>query len=151
MANPPYCENLLNLHSNESISSVRKHNVSSLALHPAWRPFSAVRMAQEFLYFTLRLMTGEQENNVSAQFNFGKFLFKICICHNSTKQMTSNMKGQATSISWETSSISRLPFGSSSTCPSVYMWRAAMLFHNCPRTSAPLAIPSLTMGEESFS
>uniref|UniRef100_A0A8C2Z1C0 Zona pellucida sperm-binding protein 3 n=1 Tax=Cyclopterus lumpus TaxID=8103 RepID=A0A8C2Z1C0_CYCLU len=35
----------------------RYHNVSSLALDPQWIPFSAVKMAEEFLYFTLKLMT----------------------------------------------------------------------------------------------
>ncbi|XP_054475776.1 zona pellucida sperm-binding protein 3-like [Anoplopoma fimbria] len=35
----------------------RKHNVSSLPLNPLWIPFSAVKVAEEFLYFTLKLMT----------------------------------------------------------------------------------------------
>ncbi|XP_034540582.1 zona pellucida sperm-binding protein 3-like [Notolabrus celidotus] len=35
----------------------RKHNVSSLPLDPMWIPFSAVKVAEEFLYFTLKLMT----------------------------------------------------------------------------------------------
>lgn len=34
----------------------RKHNVSSLPLDPVWNPFSAVKIAEEFLYFTLKLM-----------------------------------------------------------------------------------------------
>ncbi|XP_069018627.1 zona pellucida sperm-binding protein 3-like [Embiotoca jacksoni] len=37
----------------------RKHNVSSLPLDPLWVPFSAVKMAEEFLYFTLTLMTDD--------------------------------------------------------------------------------------------
>ncbi|XP_026167224.1 zona pellucida sperm-binding protein 3-like isoform X2 [Mastacembelus armatus] len=37
----------------------RKHNVSSLPLDPLWIPFSAVKVAEEFLYFTLRLMTDD--------------------------------------------------------------------------------------------
>lgn len=40
----------------------RKHNVSSLALEPLWVPFSAAKMAQEFLYFTLTLMTDDWKN-----------------------------------------------------------------------------------------
>ncbi|KAM8891203.1 zona pellucida sperm-binding protein 3-like [Spinachia spinachia] len=50
----------------------RKHNVSSLALHPDWEAFSAVRMAQEFLYFTLRLMTDDfQHERSSSQYFLG--------------------------------------------------------------------------------
>ncbi|XP_041853372.1 zona pellucida sperm-binding protein 3-like [Melanotaenia boesemani] len=37
----------------------RKHNVSSLPLDPLWVPFSAVKMAEEFLYFSLKLMTDD--------------------------------------------------------------------------------------------
>ncbi|AWP08597.1 putative zona pellucida sperm-binding protein 3-like [Scophthalmus maximus] len=37
----------------------RKHNVSSLPLDPFWIPFSAVKMAEEFLYFSLKLMTDD--------------------------------------------------------------------------------------------
>ncbi|KAM4573863.1 zona pellucida sperm-binding protein 3-like [Odontesthes bonariensis] len=37
----------------------RKHNVSSRPLDPLWVPFSAVKMAEEFLYFTLKLMTDD--------------------------------------------------------------------------------------------
>ncbi|XP_005802079.1 zona pellucida sperm-binding protein 3-like [Xiphophorus maculatus] len=37
----------------------RKHNVSSLPLEPLWVPFSAVKMAEEFLYFTMKLMTDD--------------------------------------------------------------------------------------------
>uniref|UniRef100_A0A1A8FQF2 Zona pellucida sperm-binding protein 3 n=1 Tax=Nothobranchius korthausae TaxID=1143690 RepID=A0A1A8FQF2_9TELE len=37
----------------------RKQNVSSLPLTPHWVPFSAVKMAEEFLYFTLKLMTDD--------------------------------------------------------------------------------------------
>ncbi|XP_042267776.1 zona pellucida sperm-binding protein 3-like [Thunnus maccoyii] len=37
----------------------RKHNVSSLPLDPLWIPFSAVKVAEEFLYFTLTLMTDD--------------------------------------------------------------------------------------------
>ncbi|XP_028263654.1 zona pellucida sperm-binding protein 3-like isoform X2 [Parambassis ranga] len=35
----------------------RKSNVSSLPIDPVWTPFSAVKVAEEFLYFTLKLMT----------------------------------------------------------------------------------------------
>ncbi|XP_019714269.1 zona pellucida sperm-binding protein 3-like, partial [Hippocampus comes] len=35
------------------------HNVSSLPLDPKWIPFSAVRVAEEFLYFTLTLRTDD--------------------------------------------------------------------------------------------
>ncbi|KAF7662907.1 hypothetical protein LDENG_00223290 [Lucifuga dentata] len=37
----------------------RKHNVSSLPLNPLWIPFSAAKVADEFLYFTLKLMTDD--------------------------------------------------------------------------------------------
>ncbi|XP_060891058.1 zona pellucida sperm-binding protein 3-like [Labrus mixtus] len=37
----------------------RKHNVSSLALIPQWTPFSAVKVSEEFLYFTLKLKTDD--------------------------------------------------------------------------------------------
>ncbi|KAM6937880.1 zona pellucida sperm-binding protein 3-like [Xenentodon cancila] len=37
----------------------RMHNVSSLPLDPLWIPFSAVKMAEEFLYFSLKLMTDD--------------------------------------------------------------------------------------------
>ncbi|KAI3371411.1 hypothetical protein L3Q82_024006, partial [Scortum barcoo] len=37
----------------------RKQNVSSLPLDPLWIPFSAVRVSEEFLYFTLKLMTDD--------------------------------------------------------------------------------------------
>ncbi|XP_053741229.1 zona pellucida sperm-binding protein 3-like [Synchiropus splendidus] len=37
----------------------RKHNVSSLPLDPLWIPFSTIKVAEEFLYFTLKLMTGD--------------------------------------------------------------------------------------------
>ncbi|XP_033992224.1 zona pellucida sperm-binding protein 3-like [Trematomus bernacchii] len=40
----------------------RKHNVSSLPLDPLWIPFSAVKVSEEFLYFTLRLMTNFGQN-----------------------------------------------------------------------------------------
>lgn len=33
--------------------------MSSLALNPLWIPFSTVKVAEEFLYFTLKLMTGK--------------------------------------------------------------------------------------------
>nr|BBG55864.1 choriogenin L [Rhabdoblennius nitidus] len=35
----------------------RRHNVSSLPLEPVWVPFSSVKIAEEFLYFSLTLMT----------------------------------------------------------------------------------------------
>lgn len=34
--------------------------MSSLALDPLWIPFSAVKVAEEFLYFSLKLMTGKE-------------------------------------------------------------------------------------------
>ncbi|XP_030281660.1 zona pellucida sperm-binding protein 3 [Sparus aurata] len=37
----------------------RHHNVSSLPLDPLWIPFSAVKVSEEFLYFTLKLMTDD--------------------------------------------------------------------------------------------
>ncbi|XP_044048830.1 zona pellucida sperm-binding protein 3-like [Siniperca chuatsi] len=40
----------------------RKHNVSSLPLNPLWIPFSAVKVAEEFLYFTLKLKTDDWQN-----------------------------------------------------------------------------------------
>ncbi|XP_078112940.1 zona pellucida sperm-binding protein 3-like isoform X2 [Sander vitreus] len=40
----------------------RKKNVSSLALDPLWIPFSAVMVADEFLYFTLKLMMDDWQN-----------------------------------------------------------------------------------------
>lgn len=50
----------------------RKHNVSSLPLDPLWIPFSAVKVAEEFLYFTLKLMTDDwQHERPSYQFFLG--------------------------------------------------------------------------------
>ncbi|KAF3688924.1 Zona pellucida sperm-binding protein 3 [Channa argus] len=40
----------------------RFHNVSSLPLDPLWRPFSAVKVAGEYLYFNLTLMTDDWLN-----------------------------------------------------------------------------------------
>ncbi|XP_038155874.1 zona pellucida sperm-binding protein 3-like [Cyprinodon tularosa] len=37
----------------------RRHNVSSLPLDPLWVPFSAVKMAEEFLYFSMTLVTDD--------------------------------------------------------------------------------------------
>uniref|UniRef100_A0A8C6UQ97 Zona pellucida sperm-binding protein 3 n=1 Tax=Neogobius melanostomus TaxID=47308 RepID=A0A8C6UQ97_9GOBI len=37
----------------------RRHNVSSLPLDPLWVPFSAVKVSEEFLYFSLKLMTDD--------------------------------------------------------------------------------------------
>ncbi|XP_067090660.1 zona pellucida sperm-binding protein 3-like [Osmerus mordax] len=37
----------------------RKHNVSSLAVNPRWIPFSTTRVAEELLYFSLKLMTDD--------------------------------------------------------------------------------------------
>nr|XP_020468359.1 zona pellucida sperm-binding protein 3-like [Monopterus albus] len=37
----------------------RKHNVSSLPLDPLWVPFAAVKVAEEFLYFSMKLMTDD--------------------------------------------------------------------------------------------
>ncbi|XP_068460062.1 zona pellucida sperm-binding protein 3-like [Clinocottus analis] len=53
----------------------RKHNVSSLALDPLWVPFSAVKMAEEFLYFTLKLMTDDwQYERPSYQYFLGDII-----------------------------------------------------------------------------
>ncbi|TKS73349.1 Zona pellucida sperm-binding protein 3 [Collichthys lucidus] len=41
------------------LPKVMKHNVSSLPLDPLWIPFSAVKVSEEFLYFTLKLMTDD--------------------------------------------------------------------------------------------
>ncbi|XP_068578817.1 zona pellucida sperm-binding protein 3-like [Cebidichthys violaceus] len=50
----------------------RKHNVSSLPLDPQWIPFSAVKVAEEFLYFTLKLMTEDwQYERPSYQYFLG--------------------------------------------------------------------------------
>ncbi|KAK5867541.1 hypothetical protein PBY51_012017 [Eleginops maclovinus] len=50
----------------------RKHNVSSLPLDPLWIPFSAVKVSEEFLYFTLRLMTDDwQYERPSYQYFLG--------------------------------------------------------------------------------
>ncbi|KAK2842161.1 hypothetical protein Q5P01_012361 [Channa striata] len=40
----------------------RLHNVSSLPLDPLWSPFSAVKVAGEYLYFNLTLMTDDWQN-----------------------------------------------------------------------------------------
>lgn len=37
--------------------------MSSLPLDPVWVPFAATKVAEEFLYFTLKLMTGKQNND----------------------------------------------------------------------------------------
>ncbi|CAB1441011.1 unnamed protein product [Pleuronectes platessa] len=37
----------------------RKQDVSSLPLQPLWIPFSAVKVSEEFLYFTLKLLTDD--------------------------------------------------------------------------------------------
>lgn len=53
----------------------RKHNVSSLPLDPLWIPFSAVKVAEEFLYFTLRLMTDDwQFERPSYQYFLGDMI-----------------------------------------------------------------------------
>lgn len=44
----------------------RKQNVSSLPLDPLWVPFSAVKVAEEFLYFTLKLMTDDWQSERSS-------------------------------------------------------------------------------------
>lgn len=49
----------LNLILTKHLQSFRKNNVSSLALDPLWIPFSTVKVAEEFLYFTMTLMTGK--------------------------------------------------------------------------------------------
>lgn len=36
--------------------------MSSLAIDPMWIPYSSVKMAEEFLYFTLTLMMGKPCN-----------------------------------------------------------------------------------------
>ncbi|KAG7217426.1 hypothetical protein INR49_021593 [Caranx melampygus] len=53
----------------------RKHNVSSKPLDPLWIPFSAVKVAEEFLYFTLRLMTDDwQYERPSYQYFLGDII-----------------------------------------------------------------------------
>ncbi|XP_039990169.1 zona pellucida sperm-binding protein 3-like [Xiphias gladius] len=53
----------------------RKHNVSSLPLDPLWIPFSAVKVAEEFLYFTLKLMTDDwQFERPSYQYFLGDII-----------------------------------------------------------------------------
>ncbi|XP_074533751.1 zona pellucida sperm-binding protein 3-like [Halichoeres trimaculatus] len=53
----------------------RKHNVSSLPLDPLWIPFSAVKVAEEFLYFTLKLMTDDwQFERPSYQYFLGDMI-----------------------------------------------------------------------------
>uniref|UniRef100_A0AAV2KRA9 Zona pellucida sperm-binding protein 3 n=1 Tax=Knipowitschia caucasica TaxID=637954 RepID=A0AAV2KRA9_KNICA len=50
----------------------RKHNVSSLPLDPLWIPFSAVKAAEEFLYFSLKLMTDDwMHERPSSQYFLG--------------------------------------------------------------------------------
>uniref|UniRef100_A0A665USU5 Zona pellucida sperm-binding protein 3 n=1 Tax=Echeneis naucrates TaxID=173247 RepID=A0A665USU5_ECHNA len=50
----------------------RYHNVSSLPLEPLWIPFSAVKVSEEFLYFTLKLMTDNwQSQRPSYQYYLG--------------------------------------------------------------------------------
>lgn len=46
--------------------------MSSLPLDPLWVPFSAVKMAEEFLYFTMKLMTGELDKNSYRYFSLAK-------------------------------------------------------------------------------
>uniref|UniRef100_A0A673AGK5 Zona pellucida sperm-binding protein 3 n=1 Tax=Sphaeramia orbicularis TaxID=375764 RepID=A0A673AGK5_9TELE len=43
----------------------RIHNVSSLPLIPYWVPFSATKVSEEFLYFTLKLMTDDWQHQRS--------------------------------------------------------------------------------------
>ncbi|XP_035013046.1 zona pellucida sperm-binding protein 3 [Hippoglossus stenolepis] len=53
----------------------RKHNVSSLPLEPLWIPFYAVKVAEEFLYFTLKLMTDDfQFERPSYQYFLGDLI-----------------------------------------------------------------------------
>ncbi|XP_070686392.1 zona pellucida sperm-binding protein 3-like [Pempheris klunzingeri] len=53
----------------------RKHNVSSLPLNPVWIPFSAVKVSEEFLYFTLKLMTDDwQYERPSYQYFLGDMI-----------------------------------------------------------------------------
>ncbi|XP_037621966.1 zona pellucida sperm-binding protein 3-like [Sebastes umbrosus] len=53
----------------------RKHNVSSLPLDPLWIPFSAVKVSEEFLYFTMKLMTDDwQYERPSYQYFLGDFI-----------------------------------------------------------------------------
>ncbi|XP_042372207.1 zona pellucida sperm-binding protein 3-like, partial [Plectropomus leopardus] len=52
-----------------------KHNVSSLPLDPLWIPFSAVKVAEEFLYFTLKLMMDDwQYERPSYQYFLGDII-----------------------------------------------------------------------------
>ncbi|XP_058501443.1 zona pellucida sperm-binding protein 3-like [Solea solea] len=53
----------------------RNHNVSSLPLDPLWIPFSAVKVAEEFLSFTLTLMTDDwQYERPSYQYFLGDII-----------------------------------------------------------------------------
>lgn len=48
----------------KNVILLRNHNVSSLPIDPHWVPYSQVKMAEEFLYFTLKLMTGKSRTNI---------------------------------------------------------------------------------------
>lgn len=48
--------------------------MSSLAIDPMWIPYSAVKVAEEFLYFTLTLMTGKSRN----WFNYITITHVVC-------------------------------------------------------------------------
>lgn len=53
----------------------RKHNVSIGPIDPLWIPFSAVKVAEEFLYFTLQLMTDDfQFQRPSYQYFLGDLI-----------------------------------------------------------------------------
>ncbi|XP_073328172.1 zona pellucida sperm-binding protein 3-like [Pagrus major] len=53
----------------------RKHNVSSLPLDPLWIPFATIKVAEEFLYFTLKLMTDDwQYERPSYQYFLGDII-----------------------------------------------------------------------------
>ncbi|XP_056907828.1 zona pellucida sperm-binding protein 3-like isoform X2 [Takifugu flavidus] len=53
----------------------RKQNVSSSGIQPWWIPYSAVKVAQEFLYFTLTLMTDDWlYERPSNQYNLGDII-----------------------------------------------------------------------------
>lgn len=61
----------------------RKHNVSSLALEPVWVPYYSAKVAQEYLYFSLTLMT---EDWLYARSNYQFYLGEIIYIEASVHQ-----------------------------------------------------------------
>ena len=55
--------------------------MSSLAIEPEWIPFSAVKMSEEFLYFTLKLMTGRSFKHFQIKYETSTELsFCLFVC-----------------------------------------------------------------------